>query len=61
MRTNPGLERHGMRHQSADATVAIDERMDVVQTMMRGRDGHDARRRAERRKAIALLEVVHEV
>jgi hypothetical protein len=34
-------EDHGVRHQPADPTVAVDERIDVVQPMMSGGNGDD--------------------
>lgn len=50
-----------MRHEPTDAPVPIAERVDVVEAMVRDREGDDSLRRAEACHAEAPLEVRHEV
>src|SRR6266852_6014867 len=53
--------RHGMTHQAADAAVPVGKRMDIVEAVMSGGDGHDTSRCLERLKRISLFEIAHEI
>jgi hypothetical protein len=56
-----GLLRHRVGHEAAHATVAVDERVDVVEPMMSSSHRDDARRRSQVLEPVALLEVRHEL
>ena len=55
-----GAVRHGMAHQTAHPAIAVRERVDVVEPVMGGRHGQDARRRTHPLEAVAPLEMRHE-
>src|SRR4051794_13122599 len=61
MRADIRQLRHGVAHQTADAPIAVRERMDVVETMVRGGHGHDAACLFERFEVIAPFEILHEI
>ena len=60
MGADPGLQRHGVAHETAHPAIAVREGMNVIQPVMRGRHGQDARRRTRPLEAIAPLEMRHE-
>ena len=49
-----------MAHEAAHPAVAVGERVDKVQPVMGGSDGHDATGLAHRREAVAAFEMAHE-
>ena len=53
--------RHRVTHQSADTSVAVRKRMDVVEAMMCGRDRNDAGCFAHARETIPFRKMRHEV
>src|SRR3954451_11258201 len=61
MRADIRQLRHGVAHQTADASIAVWERMDVVETVMGGGHGHDAACLFEWFEVIALFEILHEI
>jgi len=60
MRADAGLKGHRMAHEAADAAVPVEERVDIVEPVMRGGDRHDAATCTERREPVARLEMRHE-
>lgn len=54
------LQCHRMTHESADPTIAIGKRMDVVQAVMRRRHGDDATAFAQWLETVAFGEIFHE-
>ena len=45
MGADAGLQRHGVAHETAHPAIAVGEGVNVIQPVMRGRHGQDARRR----------------
>jgi hypothetical protein len=58
---NARSQSHRMGHQPADAAVPVVKWVNVVEAVMRGRDGNDARARPNLGAFVALFEIRHEV
>ena len=60
MRANPGRQRHGMAHKAADAPVAVQEGVNVVEPVVGCRHGEDATAGSQILEPVALLKIRHE-
>jgi hypothetical protein len=58
--TNASFQRHGVRHEPTDASIAIGKWMNEVQAMVTDRDGRNATGDSQRCQTKATFEVVHE-
>ena len=56
----PALKHHGMAHQAADTAISVEERVNIVETMVRGGIHRDARADTYSFEPEALLKMLHE-
>jgi hypothetical protein len=60
VRADTGAQSHGVAHQTADPPIAIEERMDEVEPMVRSRHRKNALAHAQWREPVSCFETGHE-
>lgn len=60
MGPDAGFERHRMAHQAADLPIAVRKRVDVVEPVVRRRQGKNSLRGTQSGECVTLSEIVHE-